>query len=283
MTKSKSTLNAVIVPIVIVGFLLICSISVIPTGYTGVRITFGQIDKAAVKNGFNFKIPFVQSIKKVNNKKQDIKFEGQIWSETVSRTPIYYDTVTVTYQINPQKSAWIYANITDYDKSLVSQDLVSSAIKASSKKLSDAESTNRAVIEPLAQENIQKSLNEKYGDKTVIVNKVVISEADFEESYNEAIAAKQQSQLASERQAIENQKAIDKAAADASVAKTKALADAEVKKITTDADVDRYRRIGESITPELIKKWEMDARIAHGWVTVQGADTKIIKDVSAEE
>lgn len=283
MTKSKSTLKAVMVPIVMAGFLLICSISVIPTGYTGVRITFGQIDKAAVKNGFNFKIPFVQSIKKVNNKKQDIKFEGQIWSETVSRTPIYYDTVTVTYQINPQKSAWIYANITDYDKSLVSQDLVSSAIKASSKRLSDAESTNRAVIEPLAQENIQKSLNEKYGDKTVIVNKVVISEADFEESYNEAIAAKQQSQLASERQAIENQKAIDKAAADASVAKTKALADAEVKKITTDADVDRYRRIGESITPELIKKWEMDARIAHGWVTVQGADTKIIKDVSAEE
>ena len=60
MTKSKSTLKAVIVPIVLAGFLLICSISVIPTGYTGVRITFGQIDKAAVKNGFNFKIPFVQ-------------------------------------------------------------------------------------------------------------------------------------------------------------------------------------------------------------------------------
>ena len=47
---------------------------VIPTGYTGVKSSFGQIQQMTLQNGLNFKIPFVQSIELVNNKQQDIGF-----------------------------------------------------------------------------------------------------------------------------------------------------------------------------------------------------------------
>ena len=156
-------------------------IVLVPTGYTGVRTTFGQIDDSTVQNGFNWKIPFVQSIATVNNKQQDISFaDEEIWSETKERTSIQYKGITVTYQINSEKSAWIYANISDYENNLVSKGLVSSSIKSSSKTLSDTDATNRSIIEPLALKNIQSSIDEKYGKDVIYINKVVINNADFE-------------------------------------------------------------------------------------------------------
>ena len=189
MEKTKKLIIAVAI-IIVLALMAVSSFTIIPTGYTGVRTTFGQIDRTTLQNGFNWKIPFIQSIELVNNKQQDIDYNGQVWSETADRTAIYYEGVSVTYQINPQMSAWIYANVSDYRNSLVTTSIVSSAIKASSKTLSDVDATNRGIIEPLVMENLQKSLDEKYEPGTIIINKVVISNVDFDQSYNDAIAEK---------------------------------------------------------------------------------------------
>ena len=84
-------------------------------------------------NGFNWKIPFVQEVLQVNNKQQDIYIEGQIWSEAADQTVVYMEGITVTYQISPERSAWIYANVSDYTNNLVSTTLVSSAMKIAAK------------------------------------------------------------------------------------------------------------------------------------------------------
>lgn len=249
-----------VIPVSVAAILFVVSSSfvIIPTGYTGVRTTFGQIDTATVQNGFNWKLPFIQSIEIVNNKQQDISFEGQIWSETSGRTAIYYEGITVTYQINPEMSAWIYANVSSYKDTLVTQNLVSSAIKASSKGLSDADATNRSIIEPLAMENIQRSLDEKYGENVVYVNKVTVSNADFEDSYNAAIAAKQQAQLNAEQQAIENQCAIEKAAADAEVKRTNAEAEAQAKLIEAEAEAKANELLEQSLTDMILRQMYID-------------------------
>ncbi|MDE7426117.1 MAG: hypothetical protein K2N51_20865 [Lachnospiraceae bacterium] len=225
------------------------SFTIIQTGYTGVRTLFGQVNEQTVPNGFNFHIPFVESIEKVNNKQQDITFKGKIWSETLNRTAIYYDKVTVTYQINKDKSAWIYANISNYEESLVTQSLVASAIKASSKELTDEDATNRGKIEPLSMKNIQESLDSKYGKETITVNKVVIANADFDKSYNKAVAEKQKAQLAYEKQQIENQKAIEQA-----------QAKAEAKKIEAKGEADANELLRKSLSDDIflqmmLEKW----------------------------
>lgn len=251
-------------PIILLVFgvvvtMLSASFTIIPTGFTGVRTTFGQIDDSTVQNGFNWKIPFVQNIATVNNKQQDINFaEDEIWSETKERTAIYYKGITVTYQINSEKSAWIYANISDYENNLVSKGLVSSSIKSSSKTLSDTDATNRSILEPLALKNIQNNLDEKYGKDVIYVNKVVINNADFEESYNKAIADKQKAQLAAEQQEIVNQQNIDKADADAKAAVTKANGDADAKKIAAEAEAKANETIEKSITDKILKDKYID-------------------------
>lgn len=50
--------------VIIVLVLAVCSFHIIPTGYTGVKTSFGQIQKTTIQSGkLNFCIPFVQSMK----------------------------------------------------------------------------------------------------------------------------------------------------------------------------------------------------------------------------
>lgn len=176
--------------VIIVLVLAVCSFHIIPTGYTGVKTSFGQIQETTIQSGkLNFCIPFVQSIHKVNNKQQDKHIEAQVWGEASDKTPVYAADVIVTYQVLPEKSAWLYANVSDI-KNLVGDELVASAIKSAMAELAPNEVTNRTKIEPLAQQKLAESLVQKYGEDVVFVNKVVINDMNFEDAYNEAIQQK---------------------------------------------------------------------------------------------
>lgn len=234
------------------------SVTVIPTGYTGVKTTFGQIDERTLPNGANWHIPVMQSIEKVNNKQQDVEFEGQTWSETKERTALYYEDVTVTYRINPEKSAWIFTNVSDYKKNLVSAELTASALKSSSKQLTDTDATNRSIIEPLCKENLQKSVDAKYGKDVIVINNVTISGADFDESYKKAIADKQKAQLAYEQAAIENKKNVEKAETDAKATKIKAQAKADAAVIKAEGDAKANKELNDSLTDKVLKSRYLD-------------------------
>lgn len=269
-------------PMIIGGLILLVfsqSFAIIPTGYTGVRITFGQIDNRTVQNGFNWKIPFVQSINQVNNKQQDISYTGQIWSETAERTVLYYEGITVTYTINPEKSAWIYANVSDYKKNLISDNLVASAIKSSSKELNSTDATNRGIIEPIAQEKIQEALDQKYGSDVVFINKVVIANTDFEESYNQAIADKQTAQLAYEKQQIENKRQIEAAEADAQVKTTQAKAEADALVIKAQGEADANKLLNDSITDKILRQQYYEKWNGQLPNVITGDSSDIIMDI----
>ncbi|MCQ2514370.1 MAG: hypothetical protein MJ089_04685 [Ruminococcus sp.] len=250
--KKSITFTVAVVALLIIVFSQ--AFTIIPTGHTGVRTTFGQVSNNTVPNGFNWQIPFVQNIELINNKQQDIKFEDdEIWSETSLRTPVFYSGITVTYQINPEKSSWIFANISDYQNNLVTNELVSSSVKSSSKQLIDEDATNRSKIEPLVSKIIQKNVDEKYGESVVYISKVTINNADFEESYNNALAEKQKAQLEAEKQAIINQQNIDKAEADKKAAITKAEADAEAKKIAANAEAEANSTLEKSLSDKVLR------------------------------
>ena len=124
----------------------------------------------------------MESIHKVNNKQRDKRIEVRIWGEASDKTPVYASDVIVTYQVLPEKSAWIYANVSD-SKNLIGEELVTSTIKAAMVELAPGEVTNRTKIEPLVQQKLTQSLTQKYGEGVVFVNKVVINDMDFEEAY----------------------------------------------------------------------------------------------------
>ena len=247
--------------VIFVAFLLFQSVTIVPTGYTGVKTSFGQIQEATIQSGkLNFTIPFVQSIHTVSNKQQDKHIEAQIWGEASDKTPVYAADVIVTYQVLPKRSAWLYANVSD-TKNLVGDELVASAIKSAMAELGPNEVTNRTKIEPLAQQKLAESLNQKYGEGAVFINKVVINNMDFEEAYNTAIQQKSIAQQNADKQKIENEAAIAKAEADKQVAITNAEAEAQKTSIAADAQAEANRKIAESLSEPLIEyqkiqKWD---------------------------
>lgn len=246
-----------IVAIILILILAVTNITIIPTGYTGVKTSFGQVQETEIKSGqLNFTIPFVQSIAKVNNKQQDKKIESQIWGETNDKTPIYAADLTVTYQIQPEKSVWIYTNVTDI-KNLVSDALVASAVKSAMSELSPQDVTNRTKIEPLVQTKLAESLNQKYGEDVVFVNKVVINNMDFEDAYNTAIQEKSIAQQNAAKQKIENEAAIAKAEAEKQVAITNAEAEAQKTAIEAEAQANANKMLAESLSDTLIRYQEM--------------------------
>lgn len=243
------------------------SFVIIPSGYTGVKTTFGQIAEETLPNGFNWKTPFIESIEIVNNKQQDAGFaqkDSKIWGETSEKVPVYMADVTVTYQIDNEKSAWIYANVSDYKSQLISDAMVASALKNAAVQFTAEQVTVRSNIEPTAQKELQESLNNKYGENVVHILKVVVNNMDFEDSYNEAINQKNLAAKQAEAQAIQNQIEIDKATKDAETQRiaaeaqataetAKAQGEADAIRIKAEAEAEANRKLSESLTDNVLR------------------------------
>lgn len=195
----------------------------------------------------------------MNNKQQEFRVKEKIWGETDDKTPVYADDVVVTYQISVERSAWIYANVSDYTQSLITDNLVASAAKSAMVELAPGDVTNRAKIEPLVQKKLEDALTGKYGAGTVLVNKVTVGDMDFEDAYNKAIQARSIASQEQARAAIENQTAIEKAEAAKQVAILKAEAKAEQVRIAAEAEADANRKIQESLTDSLLEKKKVEA------------------------
>lgn len=256
---SSIILTAGVIIGILVAILGFCFVS-IPTGYTGVKATFGQISEKTLPNGINFRIPIIQKIERVNNKQQDAELNSQVWGETEEKVQVYMSGITITYQINPEKSAWIFANVTNYKESLITNSLVSSALKNSVSALPAEKATIRSEVEPLARDMLQEVLDEKYGNDVVMIHKVVIADMNFEDSYNDAISKRNQAELTQQRQAIENQTAIEKAEADRKVQVTAATAKAEVMLTEAEAEKKANELREASLTDRIlmaqfIEKW----------------------------
>lgn len=236
------------------------SISVIPTGYTGVKSTFGKISEKELTTGIHISVPFVQHIQTISNKQQDRRCEGKIWGETSDKTPVYGENVTVTYSISPEKSAWLCANVTDTDN-LIKGSMVASAMKAAMAELAPEDVTNRGKIEPLTQKKLEAVLNTKYGKDAITLYQVIIENMDFEDEYNAAIQQKSIAQQTAARQEIENKTAIKKAEADKTVEIKKAEAKAEKMRIEAEAQANANKELADSISDALIdyqkiEKWD---------------------------
>lgn len=258
-TKTWKKAGITAVAVCIIGIGANC-INIIPTGYTGIKTSFGKVSQKELTTGIHFSVPFVQNVSEINNKQQDVTIADKIWGEASDKTPVYAENVTVTYNISVEKSVWLYSNVTNMDD-IINNGIVASAVKSAMAELGPEDVTNRGKVEPLAQQKLIEALNAKYGEDAVAVHQVIISNMDFEDAYNDAIQQKSIAQQTAARQKIENETAIAKAEADKTVAIKNAEAKAEKMKIEAEAQADANKKVAESISDELIdyqkiEKWD---------------------------
>ena len=65
-----------VIILAVIGLFLVIAIfnsfTIVATGETGVLVRFGQVQEEALASGIHFKIPFVDSVRKVNNKQIEL-------------------------------------------------------------------------------------------------------------------------------------------------------------------------------------------------------------------
>lgn len=243
---------------------------IVGTGYSGVRITFGQVDEKAVSQGFNFKIPFVQTIVTVNSRQQDVEVvsnDSGIESTITGKVPITISGVNVTYQINPDKASYIYATVTAPDN-LLTYSIVSSSIKATTPSFDTDGVVVRSDVEAAVKEELQKYIDNKYGGDVLSVIQVTVGNIAFSDEYNKSVNDKNIAKQAAETQEIDNKKNIEKA-----------NAEAEAKLISAQAEKEANELLENSITNNILvqqylEKW-------NGVLpTVTGSDGSVMIDIS---
>ena len=245
------------------------SIVIIPSGYVGIKTSYGQISGEVLPSGQYFSIPIIYHVDKINCKQQDTKYEDKIWGESSERTPVYAENIRISFQINSEKAAWIWSNVEEWDYRLLKGSIISTAIKRAAVELPNDQVTNRSYIEPLTLKYLQEEINKYYKESVLTVNSVNIGNMDFSEEYNAALEKRDLAKLEAENAKYINEKKLADAEAETKEAKIKSDAEiarkkqeaeaaAEREKIAAEAEAESNRKIAESLTPELIELKRID-------------------------
>jgi regulator of protease activity HflC (stomatin/prohibitin superfamily) len=132
----------------------------------------------------------------------------------------------------------------------------------------DIYSGERAAINKEIKAYLDKELGERYGITVTEASIIdVHPDAQLQKTIDERVTAMQKKQQAEAEQETIKVKN-----------KTKLLeaqAEADAKIIAAEAEAKANRIIANSITENLLKMEEMEARKKHGWITVKGAGTVV--------
>ena len=99
----------------------------------------------------------------------------------------------------------------------------------------------------------------------------LVVDVQLDSALQEKVQAKEQAKQDAEIAELEKQTAQAQAETNQVIAES----EANIKRIEAQAEADANAIISQSITPELIQMKEAEARLEHGWITVQGADTVV--------
>lgn len=248
------------------------SIVIVPSGYVGIKTSYGQISGEVLPSGQYFSIPIIYHVDKINCKQQDVKYEDKIWGESSERTPVYAENIRISFQINSEKAAWIWSNVEEWDYKLLKGSIINTAIKRAAVELPNNQVTNRSYIEPLALKYLQEEIDKYYKESVLTVNSVNIGNMDFSDEYNAALEKRDLAKLEAENAKYVNEKKLADAEATAQEAKIKSDSEIEIKKqeteaaaerkrITAEAEAEANKKIAESLTPELIELKRIDVEM----------------------
>lgn len=252
---------------VLLSFMLLIwgfSIVIVPSGYVGIKTSYGQISGEVLPSGQYFSLPIIYHVDKINCKQQDANYENKIWGESSERTPVYAENIRISFQINSEKAAWIWSNIEEWDYKLLKGSIISTAVKRAAVELPNDQVTNRSYIEPLTLKYLQEEIDKYYKESVLTVNSVNIGNMDFSDEYNAALEKRDLAKLEAENAKYVNEKKLADAEAEAKEAKIKSDAEiarkkqeaeaaAERKRIAAEAEAESNKKISQSLTPELIE------------------------------
>lgn len=245
--------------------------AVVPTGYTGIKTTFGKVEDDTVSSGINLIFPW-QSIINMDNRTQKVQIDTQAFSSDIQQVDI---KLSVNYNIDQKTAQILYKTIgiNYYDNIMfprIQENTKAVFSQYTAESLVEKRNELSGQIAAAVSENMKQ-----YGINIVSIS---IENIDFTDAFTDAVEAKQvaaQKKLTAETEQAQKtmeeeaaaKRAIIAEKAKAEQAVIAANADLEVVQIQAEAslyagqrEAEMNQRIAEALTDKLInyywiKQW----------------------------
>lgn len=225
---------------IIIGFVSLFAIitifksyATIKSGEVGLKVRFGKIVDSSLKEGFNFKIPYVETIEKVNIKVQ--KVEMQVSGASKDLQDIN-TTLAVNYHVSSEYASKLYKKVGNSYEETILNPAIQESIKAIiSQYTAEEVITTRNQVSQNALELLQSKMKD-YG---IVIDSVNLTNLSFSPEYTKAIEEKQvaEQKVQTAKQNLE---------------KTKIESEAKLVQAEAEAKANELKK--KTITKELIEQ-----------------------------
>ena len=256
------------------------------TGYVGVVYSAKGVEQQTISQGWHFmsplkhvsEFPITQQRVVFSNAPSDYgaKEHADWHIDAPANGGTIAINLTVNYNFLPEHVVELYTKFGGMDGESLMESKIQNDIIAYVKEVTpqfsvmQIYSDDRAGVNTAITDYLNEKLTAEYG---INVSSALIVDAQPDDTLMQKIRAKEQAKQDAEIAELNKQTALAQAETD----KVKAQTEADVKMIEAQAEADANKVLSESITPELIQMKEAEARLKHGWITVQGADTVVSK------
>ncbi len=279
----KAIVGIVIAAAVVGGAFTVKSCKLIGTGKVGIVYTYKDgVQKDVLKPGFNWVGP-MKKVKEFSTSNEILvmskdKREGSKDDDSIKVATSDDASIAVSFQMSYRYNPDTVVDTYKQFKGMDGEDIIESRVKPVLKSkisevttnysMMDIYSGNRSKLNTELTEYLNEEFAKKYGIEVLDASIIdVHPDKKLKEAIDNRVTALQEKQQAeAEQEKIKVQKETEKiqAETDAQIQITKAQAEAESNKI-----------VSASITDELIRMKEAEARNKFGWITVSGADTVV--------
>lgn len=279
----KKIISGVVAAVIALIIVVTCVVRV-PVGYVGVVYSANGAEQTTLSQGWHFTSP-MKHVANFPISQQQIVFSNDPEDYGVKEHADWHIdapasggmvgiNLTVNYNFLPDRVVELYTKFGGIDgESLVAskiQNSIISYVKDVTPRFTvmDIYSDKKSEVNSAITEYLNEKLTSEYG---INVSGALVIDVDLDDALKDKIRAKEQAKQDAEIAELNKQTALAQAETD----KVKAQAEADIKVIEAQAEAESNRIISESITDNLIKMKEAEARLKHGWITVTGADTVV--------
>lgn len=281
----KGLIGGIVTGVIIIFALIAAVICLerIPTGYVGVVYAMnGGVQDDILGPGFHLVSP-TKSVKEFTVGNEQLVLtkderDGSKGDDSFMISTADNANISISFQMSYR---FIQSDVVDTYKrfrGMSGEDIVNNRVRTVLKaKISevttfytmmDIYSGDRGKINAEITEFLNMELGSAYGIEVIDASIIdVHPDAQLQQTIDDRVKAmqrKQQAEAEQETIKVQNQTKI-----------LEAQASAEARKIEAEAEANANKTIAASITPELIQMREAEARMEHGWVTVQGANAVV--------
>lgn len=268
---------------IIVGLILIAlCVEIIPGGYAGAIYSLnGGISDEIVDSGLEILSPtkkvieysvateqLLMSAGEDENSKDDESFDA------TCKDGVLNIDLEMSYHFETEK----IPEIAQKYRGMSGEEIVNTIVKPKVRTYVNEVTSEYTILEAYMDKkselnaDLTTHLTKALASYGIVVEGATIPRAEPDEAIKSAIT--ERSKKAQEVEAAKQEQEKQKILAETKIIEAQGEAEAAIAKAAGEAEANRL--ISESLTPELLEQMEMEARIKHGWVTINGAGNTIV-------